>query len=172
MLARAVPGAGVFVARDRALAGALAERRFGATVHVLDDGLQHLGLARDVELIVATPEDEADRLLPAGRLREPLDDARRADALLVPTAHARRGAGDGGAVAGAEGVHGDAAPAVPRLVEPWGTRPARRAPAPSLPLPASPGRSGSSTKWSAPGWTLGTRLASRITMRSRRETSP
>ncbi len=42
MLARTVPGAAVLVCERRALAGALAERRFGATVHVLDDGFQHV----------------------------------------------------------------------------------------------------------------------------------
>jgi len=83
MLARSLPGVGVFVGADRYLCGCLAERRFGATVHVLDDGFQHVQLARDVDLLLASEEDLTDRPLPAGRLREPLTSARTADAVLV-----------------------------------------------------------------------------------------
>jgi tetraacyldisaccharide 4'-kinase len=83
MLARALPGVVVLVCPDRYLAGVLAERRFGSTAHVLDDGFQHLPLARDVDLLLVAREDLAESVLPAGRLREPLSAARRADALLV-----------------------------------------------------------------------------------------
>ena len=85
MLARALATVPVLVSRDRHLAGVLAERTCGATVHILDDGFQHLPLYRDVDLLVVSQEDVADaRTLPGGRLREPLDAARCADALLVP----------------------------------------------------------------------------------------
>jgi len=85
MLARALTGVPVLVSRERHLAGVLAERRLGATVHVLDDGFQHLPLHRDVDLLVVSQDDVADgRTLPVGRLREPLDAARCADAVLVP----------------------------------------------------------------------------------------
>ncbi|HYN08292.1 MAG TPA: tetraacyldisaccharide 4'-kinase [Vicinamibacterales bacterium] len=83
MLARAVPGAGVFVCDQRVLAGALAERRFGATVHVLDDGFQHLTLSRDVDVVVVSPEDLRDRAVPFGRLREPVSALASADAVLL-----------------------------------------------------------------------------------------
>lgn len=85
MLARAVPGAAVIVCPSRYLAGRLAESRLGCTVHVLDDGFQHLNLMRNIDLLVAVPDDFADvRTLPSGRFREPLDAAVSADALLVP----------------------------------------------------------------------------------------
>jgi tetraacyldisaccharide 4'-kinase len=83
MLARAVRGAGVFVCDQRALAGALAERHFGATVHVLDDGFQHVALARDVDIVVIAPEDLDDRPLPFGRLRQPVSALKAADAVIV-----------------------------------------------------------------------------------------
>jgi tetraacyldisaccharide 4'-kinase len=83
MLARALPGVPVLVGADRYLSGLLAERRLGATVHVLDDGFQHLALGRDVDLLLVSEEDLADRPLPAGRLRERLTAARAADAALV-----------------------------------------------------------------------------------------
>ena len=120
MLARAVAGAAVFVASDRGLAGALAERRFGATVHVLDDGFQHLALARDVDLAVVSQADASDRPLPRGRLREAFGAVRQADALVVVDATPA----DAAALAARWGVaHAFTAvarPAVARAVDPWG----------------------------------------------------
>jgi tetraacyldisaccharide 4'-kinase len=84
MLARALPGVAVLVAPDRSLAGTLAERRLGCTIHLLDDGFQHLQLARDVDLLLVGRDDLTERILPSGRLRESLATARRADAVLVP----------------------------------------------------------------------------------------
>jgi tetraacyldisaccharide 4'-kinase len=85
MLARALVAKGVVVVvcADRYAAGKLAESRLGATVHVLDDGFQHFGLARDVDLVVTGEHDLSDEPLPHGRLREPLSAAVSADALLV-----------------------------------------------------------------------------------------
>jgi tetraacyldisaccharide 4'-kinase len=89
MLAREVPEAVVCVAEDRYLAGVLAERRLGATVHVLDDGFQHLGLARDLDVLVTTSgEIPTGHVLPRGRLREPADAAARAHVLVVMDATA------------------------------------------------------------------------------------
>jgi len=83
MLARALPGTPVLVSADRYLAGRLAESRFGCTVHVLDDGFQHLQLARAIDVLLVSPADLEERVLPSGRLREGLDAARVADALIV-----------------------------------------------------------------------------------------
>jgi tetraacyldisaccharide 4'-kinase len=84
MLARALPDVPVVVSPERYLAGRVAELHLGATVHVLDDGFQHLVLARDVDLVIVDAGDvERPRLLPAGRMREPLTAARYADAILV-----------------------------------------------------------------------------------------
>jgi tetraacyldisaccharide 4'-kinase len=83
MLARTLPGVPVIVCPDRHLAGTIAERRFGCTVHLLDDGYQHLQLWRDVDLLLMSKADLDERMLPSGRLREPVDAAFAADALLV-----------------------------------------------------------------------------------------
>jgi tetraacyldisaccharide 4'-kinase len=84
MLARQLDGVAVVVGADRYLAGRLAERRLGCTIHVLDDGFQHHDLARDVDLLVVSEADlHRERVLPAGRLREPVEVASRADAWLV-----------------------------------------------------------------------------------------
>jgi tetraacyldisaccharide 4'-kinase len=83
MLAGALPGVCVLVGADRYLSGRLAERHLGATVHILDDGFQHLELARDIDLLLVAEEDLQDRPLPGGRLRERLEAATAADAALI-----------------------------------------------------------------------------------------
>ena len=84
MLARQLPGVSVLTCPDRYLAGRLAEHHLGATVHVLDDGFQHLQLDRDVDLLILGRDDVAHpTTLPGGRLREPLDTVVAADAILT-----------------------------------------------------------------------------------------
>lgn len=83
MLARQLPGCAVVVCPDRYLAGSLAERRLGCTVHVLDDGFQHLQLNRSLDIVILRRRDLAERVLPSGRLREPLDAIVAADAVVV-----------------------------------------------------------------------------------------
>ena len=84
MLAGRLTDTSVLVSEDRYLAGRLAETRLGVSVHLLDDGFQHLSLHRDIDLLVLGEDDLADpQTLPRGRLREPIDTATRADALIV-----------------------------------------------------------------------------------------
>ena len=86
------------VARDRvAAAAALVER--GAQVILADDGLQHLPLERNCEIVVVDGSRGFGngRLLPAGPLREPLSRLRTVDALVVngPLEHPSLRAGEG-----------------------------------------------------------------------------
>ena len=84
MLADAIPGAVVAVAEDRFLAGVVAERRLDATVHVLDDGFQHVQLARDFDVLMTSAGEATNaRVLPFGRLRESVGAAARADIVVV-----------------------------------------------------------------------------------------
>jgi tetraacyldisaccharide 4'-kinase len=71
----------VVVGADRYAAGIYAESRFGPQLHLLDDGFQHRALARQFDIVLITAQDGSDRLLPAGRLREPLGSLARADAV-------------------------------------------------------------------------------------------
>ena len=73
----------MIVGEDRHEAGLFAEKSFGPQLHLLDDGFQHRALARDFDIVLVTPEDTRDRLLPAGRLREPLSSLSRADAVVL-----------------------------------------------------------------------------------------
>ena len=81
-------GVPVVVGEDRYQAGLLAEGKFGPQLHILDDGFQHRALARDFDIVLVMPEDAHDRLLPGGRMREPLSSLRRADAVVLSGAPA------------------------------------------------------------------------------------
>lgn len=73
----------VVVGESRYEAGLVAEKKFGPQLHILDDGFQHRSLTRDLDIVLLTPEDLKDDLLPAGRLREPLKSLKRADVIVV-----------------------------------------------------------------------------------------
>ena len=73
----------VIVGESRYAAGVFAEKKFGPQLHLLDDGFQHRALTRDFDIVLVTPDDSRDRLLPAGRLREPLTALGRADAVVL-----------------------------------------------------------------------------------------
>jgi tetraacyldisaccharide 4'-kinase len=75
-------GVPVFVGASRYRAGLLAEAT-GPAVHLLDDGLQHRDLARDVDIVVLHRSDFAERLLPVGRLREGFSALARAHIVVM-----------------------------------------------------------------------------------------
>ena len=121
MLARQLPTVPVLVSADRYLAGLLAERRLGCTVHVLDDGFQHFQLERELDLVIVSPDDvEQPLTLPAGGLREPLDVVRCASALLVSGADHAQASALGAAVGVPEVFRLRRFVDRPRLVEPAG----------------------------------------------------
>src|SRR5450755_16048 len=77
-------GVPVIVGESRYAAGQVAERKFQSQLHILDDGFQHRSLARSFDIVLMTEEDFDDRLLPSGRMREPLSSLQRADAIVLP----------------------------------------------------------------------------------------
>jgi tetraacyldisaccharide 4'-kinase len=88
LMAQHCPKAIVAVGADRYGLGDWVLNRFPIDCLVLDDGFQHLGLYRDVNLLLvdATDAEGLSALVPAGRLREPLQAAARATAIVVTRA--------------------------------------------------------------------------------------
>ncbi|MDD2893161.1 MAG: tetraacyldisaccharide 4'-kinase [Halothiobacillaceae bacterium] len=84
MLKRALPEVEVWVHPERFRAGQAA-LALGADVLLLDDGLQHLQLARDIEIAVvdAARGIGNGRCLPAGPLREPAQRLKEVDAVIM-----------------------------------------------------------------------------------------
>ena len=61
----------VAVAERRCEGVSLVVERFRPDVVLLDDAFQHLAVERDLDIVLLTPKDLKDRVLPFGRLREP-----------------------------------------------------------------------------------------------------
>lgn len=70
---------------DRVSAGEWARRKFGVTAFVLDDGFQHRKVRRDLDIVCvdSTQPLIEGKMLPAGRLREPVVSLERADAIVI-----------------------------------------------------------------------------------------
>jgi tetraacyldisaccharide 4'-kinase len=85
LLARMLPEVPIVLCADRFRGGQAAEARFHVDAHILDDGFQHLALARDIDLVAldATQRISNWRLLPAGRQREPLSALGRAQIVII-----------------------------------------------------------------------------------------
>jgi tetraacyldisaccharide 4'-kinase len=84
LLAQGLPDVPVAVDADRYRAAGIAGTRFSPDLFLLDDGFQHLRLARRLD-IVLVPEDEdlsGMACLPKGPLREPLSALKDADVLV------------------------------------------------------------------------------------------
>ncbi|HDP68501.1 MAG TPA: tetraacyldisaccharide 4'-kinase [Candidatus Marinimicrobia bacterium] len=70
---------------DRCAAAETAVNRYGCDILIADDAFQHRRLQRNLDIVLWDIELDPNscRLLPAGRLREPLKGLRRADLLLI-----------------------------------------------------------------------------------------
>lgn len=91
LIAKRCPSAIVAVGADRAEVGRWVLAQHKVDCVVLDDGFQHRRLHRDVDLVLLDATDAAglDALVPAGRLREPLEGLARATAVVVTRADSR-----------------------------------------------------------------------------------
>ena len=82
MMARKLPQAVIVVGTKRFRAAQLG-LSIGADCVVLDDGFQHLSLARDLNLVVVETTNPFPRVFPKGRARESYRALRYADAILL-----------------------------------------------------------------------------------------
>ncbi len=86
MLAKKYPQAYIVVDPVRARAGKWIHTKHSPSLYLLDDGLQHMAVQRDLNLVLLSPEDfekEWNTPLPAGSWREGKFALTRADAFLV-----------------------------------------------------------------------------------------
>lgn len=93
LMAANLPGVPIVVSRERQLAGLYAFERFQSDFFLLDDGFQHLGVERDLDLVLlhaASPFGNG-RLLPWGPLREPMRNLSRASGFLITRWNGTRG---------------------------------------------------------------------------------
>ena len=90
LMASRCPNAIVAVGADRVALGRWILEQFPVDCVILDDGFQHRALHRDVDLVLLDATDAAglDALLPAGRLREPMNELNRANAAVITRADA------------------------------------------------------------------------------------
>ena len=91
LIAKKAPGVPVVVCAKRVKAAEFAIERFGAEVILLDDGFQHISIARDEDVVVVdcTSPFGYGRLLPRGLLREPMTALSRATRFLLTRADER-----------------------------------------------------------------------------------
>lgn len=81
MMARRLKDVPVIISKNRYEAGALAINKFGVDSLILDDGYQRLDVKRDLNILLIdhSHDFENDTIFPAGTLREPIKEVRRAD---------------------------------------------------------------------------------------------
>ncbi len=85
MMAQRLKNVPVLVGSDRYQIGRYAIEHFGVDTLILDDGFQHLGLKRDMNILLFDHQRPFGngQLFPAGELREPRKAARRADFVCI-----------------------------------------------------------------------------------------
>jgi tetraacyldisaccharide 4'-kinase len=93
MLARRRPASVIVAGSDRYRCGIYAVEKLGAGCAILDDGFQHTGLHRDLNLLLLDSSKPFGngRLLPAGTLREPKSAISRADMAIFTRWEGRTG---------------------------------------------------------------------------------
>ncbi len=70
------------VGDDKTKAAKFANGKFNPQIIIIDDGFQHRKLSRDLDIVIVNPDSDK-YLIPAGNLREPMKNIRRADLIVV-----------------------------------------------------------------------------------------
>ena len=84
LLAENNPSLPIIVGKSRFLTGNIAINEFKPDIIILDDGFQHLSLARDLNIVLINSIRPLGNghIFPAGSLREPISALKRADIIL------------------------------------------------------------------------------------------
>ena len=85
LLAHKLENIPIVVGASRYKAGSMMIKKFQPDVILIDDGFQHLSLHRDLDIVLVNSKDkESDhKLIPSGKLREPISNLDRADLIII-----------------------------------------------------------------------------------------
>jgi tetraacyldisaccharide 4'-kinase len=85
LLRENIPDVPNLLNKDRVKSGLEAIKQFQAEYLLLDDGFQHIRLARDLDIVIidALNPFGYEQVFPRGMLREPLSELRRADMIML-----------------------------------------------------------------------------------------
>ena len=85
MLAQSLPNIPVLTGKRRAIPALYAVEQYNTHSIVLDDGFQHLGIERDIDIVLfdATTLAGNSRIFPGGPLREPVSALKRCHCFLI-----------------------------------------------------------------------------------------
>ena len=82
LLMAKITGVPVIKSPDRCRGAIFAYRKYGAGIILLDDAFQHRRIFRDLNICLISGPLENERLLPMGKLREPVSALKRADFII------------------------------------------------------------------------------------------
>lgn len=85
MMAQKLPNLPILVDENRHRGSLYLEKNFNPDIIIMDDGFQHRALHRDLDIVLVNGGDKINnhRLLPYGILREPWNNIKRANAIMV-----------------------------------------------------------------------------------------
>ena len=85
LLAQNLKNIPIIVGESRYEAGMKMIENFDPDIIIMDDGFQHVSLYRDLDIVLINSKDTktTHRLIPAGKLREPLSNLSRADLIIL-----------------------------------------------------------------------------------------
>jgi tetraacyldisaccharide 4'-kinase len=82
LLRETLPDVPMIVGRERTKAAKIAEELFADHILLLDDGLQHLPIGKDLQIVMLPPDLSNQNCFPAGPFRQPANDSYRFDVVL------------------------------------------------------------------------------------------
>ena len=85
LLAHKLENIPIVVGTSRYKAGCMMIEKFHPDVILIDDGFQHLSLHRDLDIVLVNSKDKRSdhKLIPSGKLREPISNLTKADLIII-----------------------------------------------------------------------------------------
>ena len=85
LLAHKLENIPIVVGTSRYKAGSMMIEKFQPDVILIDDGFQHLSLHRDLDIVLVNSKDKRSdhKLIPSGKLREPISNLTKADLIII-----------------------------------------------------------------------------------------